>query len=94
MALMKKGQSALSAVVRAVRYLEDDPRFNAGLGSQLRADGCTIQQDASCMTSKGKFGAVAGIAGIQNPVDLAQGALLFSPHILLVGDGARFFAKE
>ncbi|MBU1344268.1 MAG: isoaspartyl peptidase/L-asparaginase [Proteobacteria bacterium] len=94
MALMENGQPALSAVVRAVRYLEDDPRFNAGLGSQLRADGCTIQQDASCMTSNGQFGAVAGIEGIQNPVDLAQGVLLFSPHILLVGDGARFFAKE
>ncbi|MBA3013203.1 MAG: isoaspartyl peptidase/L-asparaginase [Proteobacteria bacterium] len=94
MALMENGQSALSAVVRAVRYLEDDPRFNAGLGSQLRADGCTIQQDASCMTSNGQFGAVAGIEGIQNPVDIARGVLLFSPHILLVGDGARFFAKE
>ncbi len=94
MALMKNGQSALSAVVCAVRHLEDDPRFNAGIGSQLRADGCTIQQDASCMTSNGQFGAVAGIEGIQNPVDLARGVLLFSPHILLVGDGARFFAVE
>lgn len=85
MALMEKGQSALSAVVRAVRSLEDDPRFNAGLGSQLRADGCTIQQDASCMTSNGQFGAVACIEGIQNPVDLAQGVFFF-PHIILVGD--------
>ncbi|MBU0971636.1 MAG: isoaspartyl peptidase/L-asparaginase [Proteobacteria bacterium] len=91
MALMENGQSALSAVVRAVRSLEDDPRLNAGLGSQLRADGCTIRQDASCMTSNGQFGAVAGI---QNPVDLARGVLLLSPHILLAGDGARFFAKE
>ena len=94
MELMENGQPALSAVVRAVRYLEDDPRFNAGLGSQLRADGRTIQQDASCMTSNGKFGAVAGIDGIQNPVDLARGVLLHSPHILLVGDGARFFAEK
>lgn len=94
MVLMENGQSALSAVIRAVRYLEDDPRFNAGLGSQLRSDGCTIQQDASCMTSNGHFGAVAGIEGIRNPVDLARGVLLYSPHILLVGDGARFFAKE
>ncbi len=94
MDLLRNSKPALNAVVHAVRYLEDDPRFNAGLGSQLRADGCTIQMDASCMTSSGEFGAVAGVEGIQNPVDLAQGVLLHSPYILLVGDGARFFAEE
>ncbi|GAB6144528.1 isoaspartyl peptidase/L-asparaginase [Desulfocicer niacini] len=91
---MKNGEAPLSAVVRAVRYLEIDPRFNAGCGSKLRADGCTIQMDASCMTSNGKFGAVACIEGIQNPIELAQGVLLHSPHILLMGNGARLFAKE
>ena len=94
MELMGNGRSALSAVVDAVRYLEDDPRFNAGLGSQLRADGRTIQQDASCMASNGLFGAVACVEGIQNPVDLARGVLLYSPYILLAGDGARFFAEK
>ena len=94
MDLMRNSKSALNAVVHAVRYLEDDPRFNAGLGSQLRADGCTIQLDASCMTSSGAFGAVACVEGIQNPIDLAKEVLLHSPYILLVGDGARFFAEE
>ena len=56
---MGNGKSALNAVIQAVRYLEDDPRFNAGTGSQLRADGRAIQLDASCMMSNGKFGAVA-----------------------------------
>lgn len=55
-ALMEKSQSVLSAVVRAVMYLEDDPRFNAGGGLQLRADGCKIQQDASCIASNGQIG--------------------------------------
>jgi len=94
MDLMGNGKSVLKAVVHAVRYLEDDPRFNAGIGSQLRADGRTIQLDASCMMSNGKFGAVACVEGIQNPVDLAQGVLLHSPHILIVGEGARIFAVE
>jgi beta-aspartyl-peptidase (threonine type) len=94
MDLMANGKPALNAVVHAVRYLEDDPRFNAGLGSQPRADGRTIQLDASCMTSSGEFGAVACVESIQNPVDLAQGVLLHSPHILLVGDGARIIAEE
>jgi len=92
--LMRDGQSALKAVVQGVRYLEDDPRFNAGSGSLLRVDGCTIQMDASCMMSNGKFGAVACVEGIQNPVDLAHGVLLHSPHILIAGEGAQIFAKE
>lgn len=93
MGILEEGRSALEAVVHAVRFLENDPRFNAGNGSQLRADGRTIQMDASCMLSTGEFGAVACIEDTQNPIDIAQGILLHSPHILLVGDGARCFAK-
>lgn len=94
MDLMKNGKSALDAVVHSVKYLEDDPRFNAGVGSQLRVDGCTIQMDASCMMSNGKYGAVAAVEGFQNPIDIAQGVLLHSPHILIAGEGAQLFAKE
>ena len=94
MDLMANGETALNAVVQAVRYLEDDPRFNAGLGSQIRSDNTTIQLDASCMTSIGEFGAVACIEGIQNPVDLARGILRHSPHLLIVGNGAKNFADE
>lgn len=91
---MRNCQSSLSAVIHAVRALEDDPRFNAGLGSQLRSDDTSIQLDAACMTSKGDFGAVACIEGLQNPIEIAQEVLLHSPHILLVGDGACQFAKS
>ena len=94
MDLMGNGGSALDAVVHAVRNLEDDPRFNAGTGSKLRADGRTVQQDASCMTSNGDFGAVACVEDIKNPVNLALGVLLYSPHILIAGEGARLFADE
>lgn len=93
MELLREEKSPLEAVVHAVKFLEDDPRFNAGVGSQLRADGRTIQMDASCMLSTGEFGAVACVEEILNPIELAQGVLLHSPHILLVGDGARCFAK-
>lgn len=94
MNLMMNGKTALTAVVDAVKHLEDDPRFNAGIGSRLRVDGCKIQLDASCMTSDNKFGAVACVENIKNPIDLAHGVLRHSPHILLVGDGARIFAEE
>lgn len=94
MELMSKNKFALSAVINAVKVLEDDPRFNAGIGSQLRADEKTIQIDAACMTSKGKFGAVACVEGVQNPIELAHEILLHSPHFLLTGQGANLFAKE
>lgn len=94
MKLMANGKSALDAVIHSVKYLEDDPRFNAGIGSQIRADGHTVQMDAACMTSNGRFGAVACVEGVQNPIDIAQGVLLHSPHILIAGDGAVGFARE
>lgn len=94
MDLMANGETALTAVVDAVTYLEDDPRFNAGSGSRLRIDGHTMQLDASCMTGNNEFGAVACVENIKNPIAIAHGVLRHSPHILLVGDGVRIFAEE
>jgi L-asparaginase / beta-aspartyl-peptidase len=73
--------------------LEDDERFNAGTGSNLRLDGVTIQMDASCMTSAGEFAAVAAIERVKNPIVVAR-QLLGSPHILLAGPGATEFARR
>jgi len=94
MELMARGEEALTAVVQAVRFLENDPRFNAGVGSHLRADGKSVQMDASCMVSSGKFGAVGCLEGCANPIEVAKEVLLQSNHILLVGEGARRFAEE
>ncbi len=87
------GQNALDAAVLATRCLEDDPRFNAGTGSNLRLDGITIQMDASCMNSSGSFGAVAAIERVKNPIDVAR-QVLSTPHLLLAGDGATAFARR
>ncbi len=89
--IAKRG-CALDAVIDATRWLEDDERFNAGTGSNLRPDG-SIQMDASCMTSDGAFGAVAAIERVKNPVDVAR-RVVATPHILLVGDGATAFARR
>jgi len=93
LARIAQGEGALEAVVTATRWLEDDERFNAGTGSNLRLDGKTIQMDASCMTSDGAFGAVAVIERVKNPIDVAR-RVLATPHILLAGDGATAFARE
>lgn len=90
---LNQKKSALDAVIAATEFLEDDKRFNAGTGSNLRLDGKTIQMDASCMSSNGDFAAVAAIERVKNPVAVVK-HLLNTPHILLVGDGATAFARR
>jgi len=85
------GAAALEAAAAAVRVLEDDGRFNAGRGSVLRLDGKTIETDAGVMDSDGRIGAVAALRGFRHPVDAAC-AVLGTPHVLLVAEGAARYA--
>ncbi|HEX7599339.1 MAG TPA: isoaspartyl peptidase/L-asparaginase, partial [Polyangia bacterium] len=90
---LKGGGSALDAATAAVVVLEDDPRFNAGTGANIRLDGKTIQMDAACMDGEtGAFGAVAAIERVKNPVLVAR-KVMDTPHILIVGEGATRFAR-
>jgi isoaspartyl peptidase/L-asparaginase-like protein (Ntn-hydrolase superfamily) len=93
LASLKSGASALDAALAAVVVLEDDPRFNAGTGANIRLDGKTIQMDAACMEGQsGAFGAVAAIERVKNPVLVAR-KVMDTPHILIVGEGATRFAR-
>jgi isoaspartyl peptidase/L-asparaginase-like protein (Ntn-hydrolase superfamily) len=82
----------VEAAVAGVVVLEDDPRFNAGTGAVVRLDGHTVQMDAAVMASDGRFGAVAQIEDVKNPVRVAR-AVMDTPHLLLAGDGATRFAR-
>jgi isoaspartyl peptidase/L-asparaginase-like protein (Ntn-hydrolase superfamily) len=93
LAFLKTGVSALDAALAGVVDLEDDPRFNAGTGANIRLDGKTIQMDAACMDGDtGAFGAVAAIERVKNPVLVAR-KVMDTPHILIVGEGATRFAR-
>jgi L-asparaginase/beta-aspartyl-peptidase (threonine type) len=93
LASLKSGSNALEAALVAVVVLEDDPRFNAGTGANIRLDGKTIQMDAACMEGEsGAFGAVAAIERVQNPVLVAR-KVMDTPHLLIVGEGATRFAR-
>jgi isoaspartyl peptidase/L-asparaginase-like protein (Ntn-hydrolase superfamily) len=90
-ALSARG-SALDAVERAVRILEDCPLFNAGRGAALTSAG-DVELDAAVMDGAGRrLGAVAAVRGVPNPVSLARLVLERTPHVLLVGPGAEAFA--
>jgi len=86
------GTPILESVCKAVLVLEDDSRFNAGIGSSQRADG-SIQMDASCMDSDKRFGSVAVVEGYKNPVKIAL-AVTEIENRFLAGAGAAQFAKE
>ncbi|MBB6097383.1 beta-aspartyl-peptidase (threonine type) [Deinobacterium chartae] len=91
--VLARGGSALDAVEFAVRALEADPVFNAGLGSALTARG-EVEMDAAVMDGWDlNLGAVAAVQGVRHPVSVAR-ALLPDPAVLLVAEGARTFAAE
>lgn len=83
----------LDAAVLAARVMEDDPRFNAGTGSNLRLDGARIQMDASVMADDGRFGAVMALERTQNPILVAR-AVIDTPHLMLAGEGAQNLARR
>ncbi len=91
LAALEQRGSPLDAAVVGTMILEEYPRFNAGTGANIRLDGRSIQMDAAVMTSEGRFGAVAVIERVRNPVAVAR-ALLDTPHLLLAGEGATRFA--
>src|SRR5580693_4738824 len=93
-AVLERGGTSLDAVTAAVRAMEDDPQFNAGLGAVLNHAG-DAELDAAIMDGHGpRAGAVAGVRHVRNPVELARLVMEKSPHVLLVAGGAEEFALE
>ena len=92
-AVLKDGGSSLDAVTRAIRVLEDSPRFNAGKGAVFTHDGRN-ELDASIMDGATlRAGAVAGVQRVKSPLLLARAVMEKSPHVFLSGSGAEAFAK-
>jgi beta-aspartyl-peptidase (threonine type) len=91
--LLRQSASAMEAVVTAVSMMEDNPIYDAGTGSDLTIDG-QIEMDASLMTQEGRFGGVAGISGVKNPILVAQKVMIETDHLLVSGLGATEFARR
>ncbi len=86
--VLEGGGDAKRSVIAGAMVMEDDERFNAGTGANVRLDGTTVECDAAIMDWTGDFGAVAGARGVKNPILLAE-AVASSPHLLIAGEGAR-----
>src|SRR5216683_2538422 len=72
--------------------LDDNPLFNAGLGSVFTLDGHN-ELDAAIMDGRTlNAGAVCGVTHIRNPIELARAVMEHSEYVMLSGEGAEEFA--
>jgi isoaspartyl peptidase/L-asparaginase-like protein (Ntn-hydrolase superfamily) len=93
--LLGQGRPALDAAVAGAQAVEDDPTVDSvGYGGLANAIG-TVQLDASVMEGKTlACGSVAGVENVRHVSALARRVMEKTPHVLLVGDGARQFALQ
>ena len=93
-ATLAAGGTALDAAEAGVRVTEADPDVHTvGRGSYPDRDGI-ITLDACIMNSRGDCGSVAAVRDILHPVSLARRVMEDTPHVMLVGAGARQFALQ
>lgn len=77
----------VAAVRAAVRVLEADERFNAGVGGARQDDGL-VRTDAGLMTADGTCGAACSMPGVCHAVDVAHAVATETPHVLVAGERA------
>lgn len=93
--LLGDGKPALDAAIAGAQAVEDDPKVNSvGYGGLPNSIG-TVSLDACVMDGATlACGAVAGVENIVHVAALARLVMEKTPHILLVGEGARTFGVQ
>lgn len=92
--VLSKNGRALDAVEAGARIPEADlSNHSVGKAGYPDRDG-HVTLDASIMDEFGNCGAVAGMEDIDHPISVARLVMEKTPHVLLVGGGARQFAIE
>ena len=92
--ILKNGGSAIDAVEKGVVVVENDPtNQTVGIGGFPDRDG-NVTLDACIMKGDGGCGSVAFLQEIKNPISVARKVMEETPHIMLVGSGAKKFALE
>lgn len=90
--ILSKGGRALDAVEAGVRVSESDPKVSSvGFGGLPDASG-VVTLDACIMDEKGDCGSVAYLKDIENPISVARMVMEKTPHVMMVGEGAKRFA--
>lgn len=88
------GGNALDAVESAARQTESDIKNRSvGIGGMPDRDG-HVTLDACIMDHESRCGSVAFLEGIAHPISVARKIMESTPHVMLVGEGAREFALD
>jgi N4-(beta-N-acetylglucosaminyl)-L-asparaginase len=92
--MMQGGADVLDALIAGVNIVELDPLdTSVGYGGLPNADGI-VQLDACCMHGpKRRAGGVAALEGVRTPSLVAKAVMEQTDHHLIVGIGARVFAR-
>src|SRR6266478_986582 len=95
LAVLARGGSILDAVEQGIWVPESDPaNHSVGLNGKPNAAG-VVQLDACIMSGPGhRGGSVGALEGIRHPISAARRVMEKTPHVMLVGEGARMFALE
>ncbi|MFJ1262964.1 N(4)-(beta-N-acetylglucosaminyl)-L-asparaginase [Capnocytophaga canis] len=90
--ILASGGSALDAVEKGVMTAEADPEeTSVGYGGYPDREG-NVTLDACIMDSQNNAGSVACLKNIKHPISVARLVMEKTPHVMLVGDGAKQFA--
>ena len=92
--MLADGANSIDVCEKVVRAFEDDSQFNAGKGAVTTADGGHSLDAAIMDGSNFKFGAVAGVRTVKNPISLARLVMDKTKHVMLIRDGAEAFAEQ
>jgi N4-(beta-N-acetylglucosaminyl)-L-asparaginase len=92
---MAAGKSPLDSALAGAQAIEDDPTVHSvgygGIGNSIG----TVSLDACVMDGKTlDCGSVAGVENIRHVAALAKKVYEKTPHVMLVGKGAEWFAMQ
>lgn len=92
--LLKDGKSALDAVEAGVMTAESNPKvMSVGYGGYPDREG-NVTLDACIMDHNSRCGSVAFLQDIEHPISVARKVMENTPHVMLVGEGAKKFALK
>lgn len=89
--ILKNKGRALDAVEKGANSIEDTINCCVGLGGNPDRDG-HVTLDACIMDENYNCGSVAFLENIKNPISVARKIMESTPHVMLVGEGAKKFA--
>lgn len=90
--ILEMGGYALDAVEQGVRVAEADPENQSvGVGGLPDRTG-RVTLDACIMNENSDCGSVAALQDIKHPITVARMVMEKTPHVMLVGQGAKAFA--